>query len=239
MGGLECGVPPPTAAPGALRAVGGHPLPRPPECPFLPRGAPGEASETLGLSSSGAPHPPALCSSQHRSRLQRSLGTRPSGTRLRGASEGPRAPRPSLATVSPRPRSAAESLTRHLRPGPLAPDRRQDQRAARGPAGGAHGRAGGGDGVPRGGPCSARSSRRCGFDSRSRSHFSPSRVMSRGSSQSWWGRAARPGPATQLRRSGGTTRGVGDPSYARPSLEPAGSSQLGHGGAPPTVNSTA
>lgn len=79
-------------------------------------------------------------------------------------------------------------------------------------------RAGGGDGVPRGGPCSARSSRRCGFDSRSRSHFSPSRVMSRGSSQSWWGRAARPGPATQLRRAGGTTRGVGDPSYARPSL---------------------
>lgn len=89
-------------------------------------------------------------------------------------------------------------------------------------------RAGGGDGVPRGGPCSARSSWRCGFDSRSRSHFSPSRVMSRGSSQSWWGRAARPGPATQLRRAGGTTRGVGNPSYARPSLEPADSSALGH-----------
>lgn len=84
--------------------------------------------------------------------------------------------------------------------------------------------------MPRGGPCSARSSRRCGFDSRSRSHFSPSRVMSRGSSQSWWGRAARPGPATQLRRAGGTTRGVGDPSYARPSLEPADSSPLGHCG---------
>ena len=54
--------------------------------------------------------------------------------------------------------------------------------------------------------------------------------MSRGSSQSWWGRAARPGPATQRGRAGATTPGVGDPSYARPSLEPAGSSPLGHYG---------
>lgn len=54
--------------------------------------------------------------------------------------------------------------------------------------------------------------------------------MSRGSSQSWWARAARPGPATQRGRAGATTPGVGDPSYARPSLEPAGSSPLGHYG---------
>lgn len=130
----------------------------------------------------------------------------------------------------PRPRTAAESLTRHLHPVPLAPDRRRDRRAA--PRAGQAGRplAGGGDGVPRGGPYSARSSGRCGTDSRSRSHFSPSRVMSRGSSQSWWGRAARLGPATQQGRAGGATRGFGDPSYALSSLEPTGSSRLGHCG---------
>lgn len=90
-------------------------------------------------------------------------------------------------------------------------------------------RAGGGDGVPRDGPHSARSSGRCGSDSRSRSHFSPSRVMSRRSSQSWWSRAARRGPATQRGRAGGTLRGVGDPGYARPSLErTSGSPLLGH-----------
>ena len=54
--------------------------------------------------------------------------------------------------------------------------------------------------------------------------------MSRGSSQSWRGRAARPGPATQRGRAGGTTPGVRDPYYARPSLEPAGGSPLGHCG---------
>lgn len=64
--------------------------------------------------------------------------------------------------------------------------------------------------------------------------------MSRGSSQSWRGRAARPGPATQRGRAGGTTPGVRDPRYARPSLEPAGGSPLGHcGEAPPAVPSAA
>lgn len=41
--------------------------------------------------------------------------------------------------------------------------------------------------------------------------------MSRGSSQSWRGRAARPGPVTRRRRAGVTTRGVGDPGGPRPS----------------------
>lgn len=80
--------PAPDGCPWRLEGCGRAPLPRPPECPFLPRGAPGEASETPGLSSSGAPHPRALCSSQHRALPPRSLGPRPSGTRLRGASEG-------------------------------------------------------------------------------------------------------------------------------------------------------
>lgn len=152
----------------------------PPECPFFLKGAPGGASETAGLSSS-------LCSYYHRAQP-------PNKPRAPSQSDLPlRSLRGSGSPVSfspnrvPRPRAAAESLTRHLLPAPLAPDRRRDRRVA--PRASGWGRrpgrgAGGGDGVPRGGPYSARSSGRCGSDSRSRSHFSPSRVMSRGSSQS-------------------------------------------------------
>lgn len=71
--------PAPDGCPWRLEGCGRAPLPRPPECPFLPRGAPGEASETPGLSSSGAPHPRALCSSQHRVFPQGALGPVPVG----------------------------------------------------------------------------------------------------------------------------------------------------------------
>ena len=76
-----------------------------------------------------APRPRALWSSQHRARPRRSLRPWPSRARL-GAPQRVQKPRVLLSQPSPRPRAAAESLTRHLRPVPLAPDRRLDWRVA-------------------------------------------------------------------------------------------------------------
>lgn len=224
VGGLECGVPPPTAAPGALRAVGGHPSPDLLNVHSFPE-AHLEKLPRLRIFFPAGPLTLGLCAAPSTALVPKSTwGPVPVGP-VSGEPQRVREPHVLLPQPSPPapapPRShlpdTSAPVPSHLTDGGTS-GRPAGQRAGRaaGP------RAGGGDGVPRGGPCSARSSRRCGFDSRSRSHFSPSRVMSRGSSQSWWGRAARPGPATQLRRAGGTTRGVGDPSYARPSLEPAG-----------------
>lgn len=123
VGGLECGVLLQTAAPGSLGVWVGTPY-GPPECPFLPRGVPGGASDRhraflpagLSAATSTAFAP------------EEAGGPVPVGP----VSEQPQSVREPC--VLPQrvlhPRDAAESLTRHLRPVPLAPDRRRDRRAA-------------------------------------------------------------------------------------------------------------
>lgn len=90
-------------APGGLWA-GTHATPslRPTECPFLPRRAPGEASERLRPFFQRALHPWALCSSQHRARPGRSPGPCPGRARL-GEPQGVQAPRVLLSQPSPPP----------------------------------------------------------------------------------------------------------------------------------------
>lgn len=116
---------------------------RPTESPFLPRGAPGDASGRLRALLPAGPSPPGpLELPAPRSPLKEPEALAQSGP-PRGASEGPEATRPSLPTESPAP-----ALPRSHLPDTSAqfPSHLTDGwtgRWPRGPAGGAGGRAAG------------------------------------------------------------------------------------------------
>lgn len=125
--------PAPDGCPGLLRGCGRAHTPSPPPPPpdLLPVHSFPEAhlekppSHTPGLSSSGPLTPRPSAAPSTRLAPKAAWGpvlVGPASGSLRGSA--------SHASFSahrvPRPRAAAESLTRHLRPVPLAPDRRRD-----------------------------------------------------------------------------------------------------------------
>lgn len=219
--------PAPTAAPASSGLRAGTPCPHP-ECPLLPRGAPA-ASERFPASLPAVPPAapcPALAPKMPGVPSQSDLPQRS----LRG-SASPASFSPNR--VPPRPRAAAEVTYQTPPPAPFAPDRRRDRRAApraSGRGGRAVGlRAGGGDGVRGAAPAPPAAP---GAVAPTRAHartFPEPRDVT-GRQPILVGPRRPPGAGHPTRTRGGHRRGVGDPSYARPSLEPAGSSPLGHCG---------
>lgn len=174
--------------------------------------------------------PPAPRSSQ------RCLGSLPVGRPLRSlrGSASPASFSPSR--VPPRPRAAAEVTYQTPPPAPFAPDRRRERRAAP-RASGRGGRSGCGPGAGTG--CEGRPLLRPQLPAlwlrlALTLALFPSRVMSRGGSQSWWGRAARPGPATQRGRAGGTAGASGTPATRAPHWSRPAAPHSGTVGTPPT-----